>query len=73
MRYFVALMLFFLPARIVGLFCKILHYKNLSINGHNVRVGFSLILADKIELTDNSRIGHLNFIKCKQLVIGGIK
>lgn len=73
MRYFVALMLFFLPVRIVAFVCRCLRYKGLSVSGRGCKVGFSLVLADRIELSNGARIGHMNLIKCKRMLIGGGK
>lgn len=70
MKYFVAILLLFLPVRFVKIICKLFHHNNIVI-GANVKIGFSLIIADKIVLSDASRIGHLNIIKCKQMLLGG--
>lgn len=35
-----------------------------------MKVGFSLIIANRIELEPGSRIGHLNLIKCKEISMG---
>lgn len=71
MKYFVALLLFFLPAKFVRFICGCIRYKGLKVSGKNIKIGFSIIVSDNIELTDSSRIGHLNFIKCNKLSIGG--
>lgn len=70
MKYIVSILLLFFPVRIVKIICKLFHCNN-TIIGKNVKIGFSLIFADKIQLADNSCIGHLNFIKCKQMLMGG--
>lgn len=67
MKYLVAVLLFLFPVRFVNICCKCLRYKGLNVHGKNIKIGFSLILCDKIDLSDNSRIGHLNLIKCKNL------
>lgn len=67
MKYLVAVLLFLFPVRFVNICCKCLRYKGLNVHGKNIKIGFSIILCDKIDLSDNSRIGHLNLIKCKNL------
>lgn len=65
MKYIIALLLFFFPTRLVDIFCKVVRYDGLLVKKGSI--GFSLVIVDKIELVGKSRIGHLNFIKCKSL------
>ena len=71
MKYLVSILLFLLPARIVYIICRCFRYKGLKLTGKNVKIGFSIIISDYIELGDKSSIGHLNFIKCNRLLING--
>lgn len=71
MKYIVSILLFFLPPSIVNFICRCLRYHGFKISGENIKVGFSIIICDEIELTDNSSIGHLNLIKCNKLLMKG--
>lgn len=64
---FIQFFLFFFPWRIRKYLLKKFCHFELS---DNVKIGFSIILARKVILKDNARIGHLNFVKsidCLQL------
>lgn len=64
---FVQILLFFFPWRIRKYLLKKLCHFELS---DNTKIGFSIILAKKVILRDNARIGHFNFVKpidCLQL------
>lgn len=71
MKHIIAILLFLFPVKLVKLFCVLIRYRGLKIMGKNVSVGFSFIIADQVELHENSRIGHLNLIKCKNVSIEG--
>ena len=63
-KMFVGAILLFLPtklARLLLFFCKTVDI------APSARVGFSLILADTIVMSPGSRVGHLNYMKCRNL------
>ena len=63
MKYFVAFILFVLPTSIARLLIWSKRYKI----GRSCRIGFSLIIVDKLLLENGSRIGNLNIISCCSL------
>lgn len=67
MRYLIAFLLFLFPTKIISPICKLLN-SNILIGGG--KIGFSFLLADRIELHSSSRIGHFNFIKTTSLKMG---
>lgn len=64
--------LFFLPTKVVRWFSFLFRSDTLKI-GKNCHIGFSYIDCEKLELADNSRIGHFNFIHVDKLKMGGAK
>ena len=70
MKYINAILLFLLPTFLMRFIYKLFQYKRIRIS-KGCRIGFSVIISDKIELTNKSRIGHLNFIKCNKILIQG--
>ena len=59
--------LFLMPtplARFILCFCKSVHIAS------TARIGFSLVIADKITMSDGAKIGHLNLVKCRTLNMG---
>ncbi|MBR6249678.1 MAG: hypothetical protein IKR17_00605 [Bacteroidales bacterium] len=63
MKYFVAFLLFFLPTSIARLMIWTSRYKI----EKGCKIGFSLILVDKMLLENGARIGNLNIISCCSL------
>jgi acetyltransferase-like isoleucine patch superfamily enzyme len=69
MKYFIAFILFILPSRISIHLAQRLSGGNFKV-GKNCKIGFSVILADRIVLGNNIYIGHLNFMKILELNMG---
>lgn len=63
-----SLILFLFPTVIVRLFVNLFNIKRIQIN-KDARIGFSWISARRIELDENTRIGHFNLIKVDSLVV----
>ncbi len=63
----VGMILFFLPTRIARVL--LVPIKSVSIS-RNAKVGFSLILADRIDLGEGVRIGMFNYICCSTIIMG---
>ncbi|RGV34353.1 hypothetical protein DWW18_08545 [Butyricimonas virosa] len=61
-----ALIIFLSPSFVAVFFLKLLGYRM----GKGCRIGFSWICVSKIELADNARIGHGNFISTTELHMG---
>lgn len=59
-----AIICFCLPSSFAVFLMKLFKLGEL---GKNVKIGFSIIYIDKITMKDGSRIGHLNYIKAKNI------
>lgn len=57
-------LIFILPSALISVVLKFLGFHI----GKNLRIGFSLIYADKIYFGDNVKIGHLNLILIRRLI-----
>lgn len=64
-RLFTALVAAFLPSRIAVLLLRVLGHKVST----GVRIGFSLLLVDRLYMDAQSRIGHFNLIRCKRILL----
>jgi acetyltransferase-like isoleucine patch superfamily enzyme len=64
-RTITSLLLLVLPTRLAAPLLRLCGYRI----GADVRVGFSLVMADRLSLGDGSRIGHLNFIRVRRLIL----
>lgn len=54
-----------LPSFLLSPFLRLFGYKI----GKKIKIGFSIVLANEIELNDNVKIGHFNFIKIDKLIL----
>lgn len=66
-KFFMALILFLLPANISRYLIMLLGGGKI---GKGVHVGFSIIVVNEIQIGDYSYVGHFNIIKCNKLCIG---
>lgn len=64
MKYFYAILILILPSFILRIVSKLLKMKHFVLGGD---IGFSLVLTNSIVLTNNSRIGHFNIIRCNNI------
>lgn len=64
-KIFFSLLLFFLPTLLVAPLLRRAGYRI----GLNTRVGFSILIVDRLSLGDHVRIGHLNFIRIRRLIL----
>ena len=60
-----AIIAFCLPSRFAGMLLNLLGHKI----DPTAKIGFSLLFCDKIYMDKNTRIGHLNFIKIRKLLM----
>ena len=67
-----AILMFLLPASVCRVLFHMFRVKNIEI-GKNCRIGFSLIIANKIKIADNMSIGHFNYLNINELYMGGVK
>lgn len=64
-KILVAASLFFLPTWLVAPLLRAAGYRM----GAGARVGFSLLIADRLALGKSVRVGHLNFIRVRRLIL----
>ena len=57
-KYFIAILMFLTPNLILRQLLKLLRIKV----GKNFKIGFSILISNKISITDDVTIGHFNFI-----------
>lgn len=62
----ISILIFFLPSFLLSLVLKTFGYKT----GKKLKIGFSILLVDEMEFSDNVKIGHLSFIYIKYLSLG---
>ena len=62
-KIFISFLCLILPSFFLRIFCPLLGFKI----GKNSKVGFSILLIDKLEINDNVRIGHFNLIICNDI------
>lgn len=60
---FRALLLFFLPSWMLRLLAPVLGIELMK----GARIGFSIVLIEKLKMKENARIGHFNFVKLRQV------
>lgn len=67
MKYLYAILILILPSFILRFISKLFKHKRFNLTGGGI--GFSLVLSNSIALTNNSRIGHFNIIRCKDIAM----
>lgn len=65
-KYLIAIVLFILPTFVCRYLFLIFRLKTHRI-AKGCRIGFSMVICDSLQLGQNTRIGHLNFIKIKKI------
>lgn len=63
LRYTRSVFLLLLPSPLIRLFAPVLSIKM----GKRAKIGWSIILADKLEMGPNTKIGHGNLVKCRAI------
>lgn len=69
-KFVIAFFIFFFPSSFCRILFKFFRITTVTI-GKNVKVGYSIILCSKIVIDNNSLIGHMNFIKVREIYIEG--
>lgn len=67
MKYFVAILLFILPTKIVGFILSAFKYKKIKLTQN--KIGFSFILVEDLSMYPNAKIGHFNIIICSKMIL----
>ena len=68
-KYMIALTLFVLPSVLSRFIFNMIKVKSIHIS-KGVRIGFSILIADEIQIGEFSKIGSVNILQVKSLVLG---